>query len=138
MPGATGSAAGASARWVTHGTGLPSGGPASAPSAASRSTRCTARARGAISTPAAEKRCSPRAILEGTIQNDILKEFVAQKEFLFPPEPSLRLVTDTIEFGTRELPRWNTVSISGYHIREAGSTAVQELAFTIADGMAYV
>jgi len=63
---------------------------------------------------------------------------VAQKEFLFPPEPSLRLVTDTIEFGTREMPRWNTISISGYHIREAGSTAVQELAFTIADGLAYV
>ena len=87
---------------------------------------------------AAEKAGVPRAALEGTIQNDILKEFVAQKEFLFPPEPSMRLVTDTIEFGTRELPRWNTVSISGYHIREAGSTAVQELAFTIADGMAYV
>src|SRR3989441_1306800 len=66
------------------------------------------------------------------------KEYSAQKEFLFPPEPSMRLVTDTIEFGTRELPRWNTISISGYHIREAGSTAVQELAFTIADGMAYV
>ena len=66
---------------------------------------------------------------------DRLKEFVAQKEFLFPPEPSMRLVTDTIEFGTRELPRWNTISISGYHIREAGSTAVQELAFTIADGL---
>ena len=76
--------------------------------------------------------------LEGTIQNDILKEFVAQKEYLFPPAPSMRLVTDTIEFGTREMPRWNTISISGYHIREAGSTAVQELAFTIADGMAYV
>jgi methylmalonyl-CoA mutase N-terminal domain/subunit len=87
---------------------------------------------------AAEKRGIPRAALEGTTQNDILKEFVAQKEFLFPPEPSMRLVTDTIEFGTRELPRWNTISISGYHIREAGSTAVQELAFTIADGMAYV
>jgi methylmalonyl-CoA mutase N-terminal domain/subunit len=87
---------------------------------------------------AAEKRGVPRAALEGTIQNDILKEYVAQKEFLYPPEPSMRLVTDTIEFGTRELPRWNTVSISGYHIREAGSTAVQELAFTIADGMAYV
>jgi methylmalonyl-CoA mutase N-terminal domain/subunit len=87
---------------------------------------------------AAEQRGFPRAILEGTIQNDILKEFVAQKEFLFPPEPSMRLVTDTIEFGTHELPRWNTISISGYHIREAGSTAVQELAFTIADGMAYV
>jgi len=87
---------------------------------------------------AAEKRGFPRDRLEGTTQNDILKEFVAQKEFLFPPEPSIRLVTDTIEFGTRELPRWNTISISGYHIREAGSTAVQELAFTIADGMAYV
>ncbi|MFZ5855130.1 MAG: acyl-CoA mutase large subunit family protein [Chloroflexota bacterium] len=87
---------------------------------------------------AAEKRGVPRAVLEGTIQNDILKEFIAQKEFLFPPQPSMRLVTDTIEFGTREMPRWNTISISGYHIREAGSTAVQELAFTIADGMAYV
>jgi methylmalonyl-CoA mutase N-terminal domain/subunit len=87
---------------------------------------------------AAEKAGVPRAALEGTTQNDILKEFVAQKEFLFPPEPSMRLVTDTIEFGTRQLPRWNTISISGYHIREAGSTAVQELAFTIADGMAYV
>jgi methylmalonyl-CoA mutase N-terminal domain/subunit len=86
---------------------------------------------------AAEKAGVPRAALEGTTQNDILKEFIAQKEFLFPPDPSMRLVTDTIEFGTRELPRWNTVSISGYHIREAGSTAVQELAFTIADGMAY-
>jgi methylmalonyl-CoA mutase N-terminal domain/subunit len=86
---------------------------------------------------AAEKAGVPRAKLEGTLQNDILKEFIAQKEFLFPPEPSMRLVTDTIEFGTRELPKWNTVSISGYHIREAGSTAVQELAFTIADGMAY-
>ncbi len=87
---------------------------------------------------AAEKQGVPRAALEGTLQNDILKEFIAQKEFLFPPEPSMRLVTDTIEFGTREMPRWNTVSISGYHIREAGSTAIQELAFTIADGMAYV
>ena len=87
---------------------------------------------------AAEKQGVPRAVLEGTIQNDILKEYIAQKEFLFPPAPSMRLVTDTIEFGTRELPRWNTVSISGYHIREAGATAVQELAFTIADGVAYV
>jgi methylmalonyl-CoA mutase, N-terminal domain len=86
---------------------------------------------------AAEKAGVPRSALEGTLQNDILKEFVAQKEFLFPPEPSMRLVTDTIEFGTREMPKWNTVSISGYHIREAGSTAIQELAFTIADGMAY-
>jgi methylmalonyl-CoA mutase, N-terminal domain len=87
---------------------------------------------------AAEKAGVPRQALEGTTQNDILKEFVAQKEYLFPLEPSMRLVTDTIEFGTRELPKWNTVSISGYHIREAGSTAIQELAFTIADGMAYV
>ncbi len=87
---------------------------------------------------AAEATGVPRARLEGTTQNDILKEFIAQKEYLFPPAPSMRLVTDTIEFGTREMPRWNTVSISGYHIREAGSTAVQELAFTIADGMAYV
>jgi methylmalonyl-CoA mutase, N-terminal domain len=87
---------------------------------------------------AAEKRGIPRAALGGTIQNDILKEYIAQKEFLFPPEPSMRLVVDTIEFGAREMPRWNTISISGYHIREAGSTAAQELAFTLADGFAYV
>lgn len=76
--------------------------------------------------------------LRGTIQNDILKEFHAQNEFVFPPEPSVRLVADLIEFCTREVPQWNTVSISGYHIREAGSTAVQELAFTLADGFHYV
>lgn len=86
----------------------------------------------------AEKRGYPMASLGGTLQNDILKEYSAQKEFLFPPEPSLRLVTDTVEFGTRHMPRWNTISISGYHIREAGATAVQELAFTLADGLAYV
>jgi methylmalonyl-CoA mutase N-terminal domain/subunit len=86
---------------------------------------------------AAEKRGTPRQRLGGTIQNDILKEFIAQKEFIFPPGPSMRLVTDTIQFGTRELPLWNTISISGYHIREAGSTAVQELAFTLADGLEY-
>ncbi len=86
----------------------------------------------------AEKNGFPKASLGGTLQNDILKEYSAQKEFLFPPEPSLRLVTDTIEFGTRYMPRWNTISISGYHIREAGATAIQELAFTIADGLAYV
>jgi methylmalonyl-CoA mutase N-terminal domain/subunit len=86
----------------------------------------------------AEKAGFPRAHLGGTLQNDILKEYIAQKEFLFPPEPSMRLVTDTIEFGTRQMPRWNTISISGYHIREAGATAVQELAFTLADGLAYV
>ena len=87
---------------------------------------------------AAEKMGVPRAALTGTLQNDILKEFIAQKEYIFPPGPSLKLVTDTVEFGTREMPRWNTISISGYHIRGAGSTAVQELAFTIADGIAYV
>jgi methylmalonyl-CoA mutase N-terminal domain/subunit len=87
---------------------------------------------------AAEKQGVPMAKLGGTLQNDILKEYIAQKEFLFPPEPSMRLVIDTIEFGTRHMPRWNTVSISGYHIREAGATAVQELAFTLADGLAYV
>jgi len=87
---------------------------------------------------AAEKRGIPRGRLGGTTQNDILKEYIAQKEFLFPPKPSMRLVGDTIEFGTRELPKWNTISISGYHIREAGSTAAQELAFTLADGFAYV
>jgi methylmalonyl-CoA mutase N-terminal domain/subunit len=76
--------------------------------------------------------------LRGTIQNDILKEYIAQKEFIFPPEPSMRLVVDTIEYGTRAVPQWNTISISGYHIREAGSTAAQELAFTLADGMEYV
>jgi len=76
--------------------------------------------------------------LRGTIQNDILKEFIAQKEFIFPPEPSMRLVVDTMEFGAQKVPQWNTISISGYHIREAGSTAAQELAFTLADGMEYV
>ncbi len=86
----------------------------------------------------AEKRGFPMAALGGTLQNDILKEYIAQKEFIFPPEPSLRLVVDTIEFGSRSMPRWNTISISGYHIREAGATAVQELAFTIADGLTYV
>src|SRR5262245_53436385 len=87
---------------------------------------------------AAEKRGIPWARLAGTIQNDILKEYIAQKEFIFPPRPSLKLVTDTIEFGTRHVPRWNTISISGYHIREAGATAQQELAFTLADGIVYV
>ena len=86
----------------------------------------------------AEKNGFPRAKLGGTLQNDILKEYIAQKEFLFPPEPSMRLVVDTVEFGTRYMPKWNTISISGYHIREAGATAVQELAFTLADGLAYV
>jgi methylmalonyl-CoA mutase N-terminal domain/subunit len=86
----------------------------------------------------AEKKGIPRSKLGGTIQNDMLKEFIAQKTFMCLPEPSMRLIVDTIEFGTREVPRWNTISISGYHIREAGSTAVQELGFTLADGVAYV
>jgi methylmalonyl-CoA mutase N-terminal domain/subunit len=87
---------------------------------------------------AAEKQGVRPDQLRGTTQNDILKEFIAQKEYIFPPEPSMRLVTDTIEYGTAHLPQWNTISISGYHIREAGSTAAQELAFTLADGMEYV
>jgi methylmalonyl-CoA mutase N-terminal domain/subunit len=76
--------------------------------------------------------------LRGTTQNDILKEYIAQKEYIFPPEPSMRLVVDTIEYGSSDVPQWNTISISGYHIREAGSTAAQELAFTLVDGMEYV
>ena len=86
----------------------------------------------------AEKQGVPPDQLRGTIQNDILKEYIAQKEYIFPPEPSMRLVVDTIEYGTTTVPQWNTISISGYHIREAGSTAAQELAFTLADGMEYV
>ena len=85
----------------------------------------------------AENQGVPKSKLGGTIQNDILKEYIAQKEYIFPPHPSMRLVTDTVEYGARNMPRWNTISISGYHIREAGSTAVQELAFTLADGYAY-
>ncbi|MFL2926085.1 MAG: methylmalonyl-CoA mutase, partial [Candidatus Poseidoniales archaeon] len=85
----------------------------------------------------AENRGIPKSNLGGTIQNDILKEYIAQKEYIFPPNPSMRLVTDTVEYGTKNMPKWNTISISGYHIREAGSTAVQELAFTLADGYAY-
>jgi methylmalonyl-CoA mutase N-terminal domain/subunit len=76
--------------------------------------------------------------LQGTLQNDILKEYIAQKEWIFPPEPHMRLIVDMIDFCGREVPEWNTISISGYHIREAGATAVQELAFTLADGFAYV
>lgn len=86
----------------------------------------------------AEKRGVPREKVRGTLQNDILKEYIAQKEWLFPIEPAVKCVIDTIEYGMQNYPNWNTVSISGYHIREAGATAVQELAFTLADGMAYV
>src|SRR5438067_2313898 len=85
-----------------------------------------------------EEQGVPRERLRGTIQTDILKEYIAQKEYIFPPEPSMRLVTDMVEFCSREMPRWHPISISGYHIREAGSTAAQELAFTLADGFTYV
>jgi methylmalonyl-CoA mutase, N-terminal domain len=85
-----------------------------------------------------EQQSVERSELRGTIQTDILKEYIAQKEWIFPPEPSMRLVVDMIEFCSREMPRWHPISISGYHIREAGSNAIQELAFTLADGFAYV
>ncbi len=87
---------------------------------------------------AAERQGAKRGQLRGTIQNDILKEYIAQKSYIFPPTPSMRLIVDEFEFGSKELPQWNTISISGYHIREAGSTALQELAFTLGDGLAYV
>ncbi len=87
---------------------------------------------------AAEEQGVDRINLRGTLQNDILKEFIAQKEWIFPPKPSMRIITDIIEFCTSELPKFNTISISGYHIREAGSTAAQELAFTLLDGFCYV
>ena len=86
----------------------------------------------------ADRAAVPRTALGGTIQNDILKEYQAQKEYVFPPRPSVRLVTDLISFASAELPRWHPISVSGYHIREAGSTAAQELAFTLANGFAYV
>jgi len=86
----------------------------------------------------AEKQGVSKNQIGGTIQNDILKEYIAQKSYIFPPRPSMKLIVDTFEYGYKHVPRWNTISISGYHIREAGSTAVQELAFTLADGLAYV
>jgi methylmalonyl-CoA mutase N-terminal domain/subunit len=86
----------------------------------------------------AEKQGADWKTLSGTIQNDILKEFIAQKEYIFPPKPSMRLITDVFGFCAKEVPRWNTISVSGYHIREAGSTALQELAFTLRDGIEYV
>src|SRR5262249_6080958 len=86
----------------------------------------------------AEKQGVPWTALRGTIQNDILKEYIAQKTYIFPPKPSMNLIVDTFKFGTQPVPQWNTISISGYHIREAGSTALQELAFTLYDGIEYV
>ena len=86
----------------------------------------------------AEKQGVSKKEIGGTLQNDMLKEFIAQKTFMLPPKPSIRIIVDTIDYCTREVPRWNTISVSGYHIREAGATAVQELAFTLADGIAYI
>jgi methylmalonyl-CoA mutase N-terminal domain/subunit len=86
----------------------------------------------------AERQGADWRTLSGTIQNDILKEFIAQKEYIFPPRPSMRLITDIFQFCTKEVPKWNTISVSGYHIREAGSTSLQELAFTLRDGIEYV
>ncbi|HJQ83814.1 MAG TPA: methylmalonyl-CoA mutase family protein [Candidatus Binatia bacterium] len=104
----------------------------------SMTVSCTASVLLAMYLAVAEEQGVPWTALGGTIQTDMLKEFIAQKEWICPPEPSLRIVVDMIEFCSREVPRWHPVSISGYHIREAGSTAVQELAFTLADGLAYV
>ena len=104
----------------------------------SMTVNCSASALLAMYLAVAERRGIPWSALGGTIQNDMLKEFIAQKEWISPPEPSVRLVADAIEFCATEVPRWHAVSISGYHIREAGATAVQELAFTLADGVAYV
>jgi methylmalonyl-CoA mutase N-terminal domain/subunit len=104
----------------------------------SMTVNCSASILLAMYLAVAEEQGVPWAALRGTIQNDMLKEFIAQKEWVSPPEPSMRIVVDMIEFCTRAAPQWHPVSISGYHIREAGSTAVQELAFTIADGIAYV
>lgn len=86
----------------------------------------------------AEKQGTPMSALSGTIQNDILKEYIARGTYIFPPKPSMRLITDIFEFCSNNIPKWNTISISGYHIREAGSTAIQEVAFTLADGIAYI
>jgi methylmalonyl-CoA mutase N-terminal domain/subunit len=104
----------------------------------SMTVNCTASVLLAMYLAVAEEQGVPWTALGGTIQNDMLKEFIAQKEWICPPEPSLRIVVDMLEFCSQKVPRWHAVSISGYHIREAGSTAVQELAFTLADGIAYV
>ena len=104
----------------------------------SMTVNCTASIILAMYIAVADKQGVPRDQLGGTIQNDMLKEYIAQKEWICPPEPAVRIVTDMIEFCAKQVPRWHAVSISGYHIREAGSTAVQELAFTLADGIGYV
>ena len=104
----------------------------------SMTINCTAPIALAFYACVAEEQGVPRSELRGTIQTDILKEYIAQKEWIFPPEPSMRLVTDMVEFCSREMPKWHPISISGYHIREAGSNAVQELAFTLMNGFTYV
>jgi methylmalonyl-CoA mutase, N-terminal domain len=104
----------------------------------SMTINCTAPIALAFYACVAEKQGVPRSELRGTIQTDILKEYIAQKEWIYPPEPSMRLVTDMVEFCAKEMPRWHPISISGYHIREAGSNAVQELAFTLMNGFTYV
>jgi methylmalonyl-CoA mutase, N-terminal domain len=104
----------------------------------SMTINCTAPIALAFYVGVAEQQGVPRAELRGTIQTDILKEYIAQKEWIFPPEPSMRLVTDMVEFCAEEMPKWHPISISGYHIREAGSNAVQELAFTLMNGFTYV
>jgi methylmalonyl-CoA mutase N-terminal domain/subunit len=104
----------------------------------SMTINCTAPIALAFYVAVAENQGVPRSELRGTIQTDILKEYIAQKEWIFPPEPSMRLVTDMVEFCSREMPKWHPISISGYHIREAGSNAVQELAFTLMNGFTYV
>jgi methylmalonyl-CoA mutase N-terminal domain/subunit len=104
----------------------------------SMTVNCSASVLLAMYVALADEQGVPRDALRGTIQNDMLKEFIAQKEWICPPAPSMRIVVDMIEFCARHVPRWHAVSVSGYHIREAGSTAVQELAFTLADGIAYV
>src|SRR5216110_1049719 len=104
----------------------------------SMTINCTASIALAMYLARAEKQGVAWSKVGGTIQNDMLKEYIAQKEWICPPEPAVRIVTDMIEFCANQVPRWHAVSISGYHIREAGSTAVQELAFTLADGIGYV
>ena len=104
----------------------------------SMTINCTAPIALAFYACVAEEQGVPRSELRGTIQTDILKEYIAQKEWIYPPEPSMRLVTDMVEFCAREMPKWHPISISGYHIREAGSNALQELAFTLMNGFTYV
>src|SRR2546422_11518312 len=92
----------------------------------------------ALYVATAEARGIPRAVLRGTVQNDILKEYIARSTYIYPPEPSMRLAIDVVDFCAREVPKWNAISVSGYHIREAGATAVQEIGFTLANGIAYL